>query len=185
MNKLAFIFHLFLVLNPITLTSQNSGSIGIGFSYNSNDGYEVTDSPIPHVNVDFLGEKMLYGLDIGIGKMISDEQNYTGTISQYRYAEDVAGITYTQTIIAVRGGYRFNNNLILIGSVGASFFTQYQERFDDYYIFCYDGSYFVATGTETTKPYLRLGLGYVIDDFMIDLGVANSGFGFGVTWFFL
>ena len=40
MNKIAFVFQflfVFSALNPITIKAQNNGSIGIGFSYNSND----------------------------------------------------------------------------------------------------------------------------------------------------
>ena len=173
------------IMLPITsVFAQDIGNIGVGLGFNSTKGYEEANRSMLTVNTDYLWGKNLIGLDIGFGKSINENQDYTGTISQYNYLEDIQNTIYSQTLLGVRIGRSVIENFFVIGTIGANFFNEYQERFDELYILGYDGVYFVRTDKEITRAYLELSIGYKIDNLMLDVGIANSGVGFSLTWFF-
>ena len=121
---------------------------------------------------------------VGLGKTISEEQNYSGTISQFAYDEDIEGVVYSQIVFAGRIGYRINQSFHIIATIGGSFFNQYQERFDSFYILGTDGWYYVHTDVSKTEAYVKGSVVYKINQFGIELGLANSGFGIGLNYFF-
>ena len=161
--------------------SQNlsTGSVGIGFNSNN---HELTEGALITINADLLKDRYLYGLDIGLGKLISDEQNYTGTVSQFRWAEDVEGLVYEQTMFAGRIGYEIYPKIYLIGTIGGNFLSQYQERFDEYYILGNDGKYFVSTKNNKTEPYLKSSLAIREDRLFLEAGYTNIGFALSVSY---
>ena len=64
------------------------------------------------INMDYINERKLYGLDFGFGKTINEEQNYTGYVSQFRWAEDIESLVYSQFMFAGRFGYEVLQNYI-------------------------------------------------------------------------
>ena len=86
--------------------------------------------------------------------------------------------------MGVRIGRLVIEKFFVIGTIGGNFFNEYQERFDELYILGYDGVYFVNTNKEITRAYLELSIGYKVYNLMLDVGIANSGVGFSLTWFF-
>tara|TARA_B100000965_G_scaffold322933_1_gene284554 strand:+ start:1277 stop:1831 length:555 start_codon:yes stop_codon:yes gene_type:complete len=165
--------------------SQNldSWSLGVGIGFNSNE-YEVAEGSLITVNADYLEGRYLYGIDIGVGKAINEESNYTGIVSQFRWAEDVEGLTYSQSMLAGRFGYEVSPKIYLIGTVGGSFFTQYQERFDEYYILGRDGWYFVSTDNSKTEAYLKGSIAYREDNLMFEAGYSNVGLALSISYVF-
>tara|TARA_B100000767_G_scaffold266342_1_gene283547 strand:- start:3784 stop:4029 length:246 start_codon:yes stop_codon:yes gene_type:complete len=68
-------------------------------------------------NFDYLSSnRMIYGFEFGVSNLVNDEQNYTGTISQYAYSDDVDGIIYSQVVFAGRVGYQLSSQLFLMGT---------------------------------------------------------------------
>ena len=160
--------------------------VGFGIGINTNDNYRHSEGNLLFANIDLLQKnRMVYGIEFGLGKSISDEQNYTGTVSKFRYSEDIDGIVYSQTMFAGRIGYRLNPDLYIVSSIGASFFNQFQERFDDFYILGNDGLYFVSTGVSETEIYLKGSIVYKLGMIALELGYANSGAGLGLIFNFL
>ena len=159
--------------------------VGIGLGINTNTNYLHSDATMITINMDYLtSERMVYGFELGIGKSISDEQNYTGTVSQFAYREDVDGVVYSQFMLAGRIGYQLNPTVYFVGTVGASWFHQYQERFDSFYILGYDGVYFVSTDLTETESYLKGSIVYKPKNWAFEIGYANAGIGLGVNYFF-
>lgn len=78
-----------IMLSITSVFAQDIVNIGVGLGFNSNKGYEEANKGMLTVNTDFLWGKNLIGLDIGFGKSINENQDYTGTISQYNYLEDI------------------------------------------------------------------------------------------------
>ena len=184
-----------MFLFPVLCFSQESSNnktlvtfeqeLGFGIGINTNTNYMHSDETMLTANVDLLNtNRFLYGIEFGLGKTISEEQNYSGTVSQFAYDEDIEGVVYSQIVFAGRIGYRINQSFHIIATIGGSFFNQYQERFDSFYILGTDGWYYVHTDVSKTEAYVKGSVVYKINQFGIELGLANSGFGVGLNYFF-
>ena len=176
-----YIFLIFLIPNILISQTIDTGATSVGIGFNSNDD-QVAEKALITVNLDYLKGRYLYGIDLGIGQTISDEQNYTGTVSKFRWAEDVEGLIYGQTMFAGRIGYEVSPKVYLIGTLGGNFFTQYQERFDEYYILGRDGKYFVSTDNSKTEAYIKISAAYRQDRLFIEGGFSNTGIALSLSY---
>ena len=179
--KYIYIFLILLIPNFLISQTIDTGTTSVGIGFNSNDD-QVAEGTLITVNADYLKNRYLYGIDLGIGQSINEEQNYTGTVSQYRWAEDVEGLVYEQYMFAGRFGYEISPKIYLIGTIGGNFFTQYQERFDEYYILGRDGKYFVSTDNSKTEAYLKVSAAYREDRLLIEGGFSNTGFALSLSY---
>ena len=179
MKKFLFI----ILLLPNFLFSQyiNNSLFSFGIGYNSND-VEIAERGLLTINMDYINERKLYGLDFGFGKTINEEQNYTGYVSQFRWAEDIESLVYSQFMFAGRFGYEVLPRVYLIGTLGANFFDQFQERFDEFYILGYDGRYFVSTRNSKTEPYIKASAAFRQERFLIEAGFSNTGVAFSLSF---
>ena len=180
-NMKKYLFLILLIPNFLISQAIDTGNSAVGIGFNSNDD-QVAEGTLITVNADYLKNRYLYGIDLGIGQSINDEQNYTGTVSQYRWAEDVEGLVYEQYMFAGRFGYEISPKIYLIGTIGGNFFTQYQERFDEYYILGRDGKYFVSTDNSKTEAYLKVSAAYREDRLLIEGGFSNTGLAFSLSY---
>lgn len=171
--------------DPFTLSSRLPDiSLGIGGMLNSEDQFEVVGASIVIIG-DYYDFVSNYSLGIELARNLDRLGQHESIITnptRLELAQDIEGLTYDHTVVALRGGRVFKNNFILVFGVGLEFLKQYRfyERSMN------DGSveqYFIPTDTNEQLLYYKLALSYKLKRFSLEGFYSRRGIGASLNFF--
>lgn len=171
--------------DPFTLSSRLPDiSLGIGAMLNSEEQFEVIGTSIVITGdyYDFV-RNYSFGLELArnLDRLGQHESNITNP-TRLELAEDIEGLTYDHTVVALRGGRMFKDKFILVLGIGLEFLKQYRfyERSMD------DGSaekYFIPTGSKEQLLHYKLALSYKFKRFSLEGFYSRRGIGVSLNFF--
>lgn len=171
--------------DPFTLSSRLPDiSIGIGGMINSENQFEVLGTSVV-LSGDYYDFVSNYSIGLELSRNLNRLGQHESSITnptRLELARDLEGLTYDHTVLALRGGRVFDNNLIFVLGLGFEFLKQFRfyERNMD------DGSneqYFIPTGANETLFYYKLALAYKFRRFSVEAFYSRRGIGASLNFF--
>ena len=161
-----------ITLDNFIETSNRGVDMGLGFSTGEADITMIFDFEIN--NNFWIGAQANIGLDGDI-----EGEDYTEIIGTNQYNEDIYELATDSWAFGLRVGKEINNKIKIVGALGMAIEYEAQNRYDDFTILGYNGSYHVKTGNREISLYAAINCNVTVANwFAIEGGFGTRGIEF-------
>lgn len=165
--------------DPFTQSSRLPDlSVGFGVMQNTQDTFQVLGKSVL-INGDYYDFVSNYSLGIEYARNLDRLGQHETEITnptRLEKAREFQGLTYDQSVVAIRAGKVFKNNFILIGSIGIEFLKQYKfyEREQEN---SPNSPYFIATGVNDMLSFYKFSIMYKVRRISLESFIARRAIG--------